>query len=110
MAVARKSKKDNLTDHNRVYAVVSNIANTPSGLTFGQLRHGDTVKANKELSRLLATRMEKKMEMVLGTREDHGRQVLKVPRLTLYGIEDYGLMDSGVIPNLISKVMENACV
>ena len=44
---ARKSKKNGIQEHVRKYSVLSELANVPSGLTFGQLVRGDADEAKK---------------------------------------------------------------
>lgn len=72
---------------------------------------GDEVEVKKGISSLFEKRTKKKVEMIFGRRKDHGRRVMKVERMRLYGSEAYELMESGAIPNVVSKTMqERLCV
>lgn len=110
-AGARRSIKKSLTYNARKNDVVSNLVNNPTGLTLGILLRGEKVEAKKEISRLLAIRAKKKMAIVLNTREENERGVLKMARMELYGNDAFVLMDSGDIPNVFSKEMsDRQCV
>ena len=51
------SKKAALQEHVGKYNVVSELANAPSGLTFGQLVRGDAEGASREIKRLLSRKL-----------------------------------------------------
>lgn len=72
------------------------------GITFWQLLRGDSLEAKNQVSLLLTSRyISKRVDMVFGTRQDHGSFVMKLSRLKVYGSEAHALMDYDSIPNVI---------
>lgn len=105
---ARKIKKTTLTDHELKYNMELELENAPLGITFRQFLRGAEMEARKEIDRLFSSRSAKqKINIVFGALEDHGRRVFKVPRLRVYGIEAFALMDSGAVANVMSKTLVN---
>lgn len=82
--------------------MVLELANAPSGMTFGQLLRGDSIEVKKDICLMLtsgATR--KRVGMVFVNIQEHGRCFLKLARLKVYGSVTHALMDSGAIHNFI---------
>lgn len=107
-------KKAKRTDHKKViqqhvgaYDVISQLANAPSGLTFGQLMRGDSKEAEKELRRLFtplkARAAPRKASKANPAVNPKGDRVLKVVPVQIYGTSTSALLDTGAVPNLISE-------
>lgn len=110
MRKVKKIKKDKrpssgLQEHFGRCNVVVELARTPTGLTFGQLVHGDIEEARKVLKRLLSKNSPKVRPFVLsGAVRLTWR--LKIVLLKIYGTKRHGRSNTGAVPNLNS---ENEC-
>lgn len=98
-----KGRKPSLTDHSRKYDVISELANKPPGIKLDQLLRGDTVRARKDIERLLTGRMKKKVGVVAFGGEDQGGRKLKAVKVRVYGTEVYAVMDSEAVQNILPK-------
>lgn len=94
------AKKASLEEHVRKYNVVSELANAPSGLTFGQLVRGDAESARKEINRLL-TKKVRRGRGFAGHAETRPRR-LRLVTVQVYGSDAQALLDSGAVPNIVS--------
>ena len=102
-----KKKKAGLTQvqaHAPQYDVVNALANTPCGLTFGQLARGDAEAAQTTLRRLLG-RAKPKRVLAAGDYEEAPKPPRKHRKVdgTIRGVEVPIVIDTGAIPNLMSE-------
>ena len=94
------SKKAAFQEHVGKYNVVSELANAPSGLTFGQLVRGDSEGARKEMKRLL-TRKSGRSRSFAGHMNIFPRS-LRVVTVQVYGTDAQALQESGAVQNIMS--------
>ena len=105
----KTSKKTSLQEHVGKYNVISELANAPSGLTFGQLIRGDADVAKKEIGRLF-TKQGGRRRVFAGHADMKPRR-LRLVTLKVYGTEGEALLDSGAVPNIISpKLVVKLCL
>ena len=94
------SKKAALQEHVGKYNVVSELANAPSGLTFGELVRGDAEGARREMKRLLSRKLGRSRGFAGHT--DLFLRRLRVIIVQVYGTDAQALLDSGAVPNIMS--------
>ena len=88
------------------YDVVTALANTPSGLTFGQLARGDADTAKPKICSLLSSPRPRPL-LATGPYEEPPALPRKHRKITgvLRGVEVPIVLDTGAIPNLMSEEM-----
>ncbi len=103
----KKYKKSNIKalDGAPRYDVVSELTNAPSGITFGQLLRGDAVGAQKDMKRLFTSRPASRTAAAVREAESSVPRVLLVAPTSIFGTRWWALLDSGSIPNLMSRRM-----
>ena len=79
---------------------MSELANAPSGLTFGQLVREDAEGARKEMKRLLSRRLGRSRGFA--GHMDVVQRRLHVVTVQCYGTDAQALLDSGAVPNIMS--------
>lgn len=99
---ARKSEKQVLKESAGQYDLLLELANASSGLTFGQLLRGDASEAKRQMDRLLSARGQK-VTVVDEASPPPNSKCLELAKLKIYGSDVYSLMDSGAIPDVISR-------
>ena len=96
----KSSKKKELSEHVGKYDVTSELANAPTGMTFGQLIRGDGDDAKKEIRRMFSKNV--KTRRVVAAPVSKQPRSLKIIAVQVYGTLVEALLDSGAVPNLIS--------
>ena len=97
----RKSKKESIQEHVGKYNVITEFANAPAGLTFGQLVRGDAIEAVKMIRKLLGRGMATTASADLSSGPIPTRVLRKV-NVRVYGTTCSALLDSGAVPNIMS--------
>lgn len=93
-----KKNASKLQEYVGKYDVVSKLANTNFGLTFGQLLRGDVDGATKVMQRLLGKKNMPRGAVV----SDLGPRLLRFVQVKVYGTEVWALLDSGAVPDVMS--------
>ena len=96
-----KSKKESIQEHVGKYNVITEFANAPAGLTFGQLTRGDAIEAVKMIRKLLGRGMATTATADLSSGPIPTR-VLRKQNVRVYGTTCSALLDSGAVPNIMS--------
>ena len=97
----RKSKKESIQEHVGKYNVITEFANAPSGLTFGQLIRGDAIEAVKMIRKLLGRGITTTATADVSSGQLPTRVLRKV-NVRVYGTTCSALLDSGAVPNIVS--------
>ena len=95
----RSSNKTGIAEFVQRYHMLAELARALCGLTFGQLMRGDADDAKREIRRLFSSRVSRS---VLAQVSRLPRR-LKVVTIRVCGTVTQALLDSGVVPNLMSS-------
>ena len=98
------SNKAALQEHVGKYKVVSELANPPSGLTFGHLVHGDAEGERKDMKRLPSRRLGRSRRFAW----TYGCLPVtsSCDYCSSYGPDGQALLDSGAVPNIMSPYLK----
>lgn len=110
IAGARRQKKKRVTKKTRInvaehapkYEFLPESAKASCVLKFGQLLRGDAVEAKREMDKIFSVKSPLK-DGVDEKHRDHGRLVIKKIIVKVYGMGARALLNSGVLPNVLSK-------
>lgn len=91
--------KSSLKEHVKIYDVISELANAPSGLKFAQLVRGDADLAKKTINRLFPKRATRKQALA-GNAEIRARRLCLI-NISVYGPERQNALGTGAVPNII---------
>lgn len=81
----KKTNKAKIHEHVGKYNVVSDFANAPSGITFGQLLRGDAQEATKQIRRILGKGAITHANAA--TTYVHNPRILRIVMIRIYGTE-----------------------
>ena len=100
----RTSKKESIQEHVGKFNVITEFANAPSGLTFGQLIRGDAIEAVKMIRKLLGRGITTTATADVSFGQLPTRVLRKV-NVRVYGTTCSALPDLGAAPNIMSHTL-----
>lgn len=102
-AAKNRSNKQVFQSINGDCVLLVELANAPSGLTFGKLIRGNAVDASKQIERLLSPRGSKVAAMKEGEGNAKKKNCLDLAKLGVHGTDARTLLNSGATYNVISR-------
>lgn len=89
-------------EHVPKYQLLPELEKASCGMIFGQLMIGDTTEAKREIDKLFPGKIQANVS-VAGEERGHHRRTLQTSEVCLYGRKCRELLDSGAVPNILSK-------
>lgn len=99
---APRKTKVSIAEHAPTYEFSRELGKASCGLTFRKLMSGDAIEAKREMVKILSAKSSLKVG-VAGETKDHGKRIIKTILVKVYGTEARNLLDSGAVPNVLSK-------
>ena len=101
----KSNPKSKILERTSQYDVAQELTDANSGLTVGQLLRGDAIDAQKEMKKLFKNSTSSRAVGTIRPSPSGIPRVLLVVPVKIFGTEWWALLDTGAVPNIISKRM-----